>query len=80
MCDSCEVVRINGVLCHEAGCPDAWRDRTRECDVCGCDFLPEGQSHWQCPDCRESPEDEHDPDYGGAFDGHSVSSDADPGL
>jgi hypothetical protein len=26
-CDGCTPSVINGVLCHEAGCPEAWRDR-----------------------------------------------------
>lgn len=26
MCDSCEVLTINGVYCHELGCPEAWKD------------------------------------------------------
>ena len=39
----------------------------------------------ECSDCAEwmdSPfaEDFHEPDYGGAFDGHTVYSDADPCL
>ena len=35
MCQSCEVLNINGVNCHEIGCPDAWKDYTRECKECG---------------------------------------------
>jgi hypothetical protein len=39
----------------------------------------------ECDDCAEwfnstSGEDFHEPDYGGAFDGFTVTSDADPGL
>jgi len=40
-CDSCEVLTINGVACHELGCPDRHLDpATREprkvaCDWCG---------------------------------------------
>ena len=26
MCQQCETVHINGVKCHEQGCPDAWMD------------------------------------------------------
>ena len=40
MCDSCEAAMINGVLCHETGCPDAWKDETRECEWCGKKFKP----------------------------------------
>ena len=25
-CDGCSPATVNGVLCHETGCPDAWRD------------------------------------------------------
>ena len=47
MCNSCEVMRINGVLCHEIGCPDAWKDYTKECKWCGQDFQPESE-HQEC--------------------------------
>ena len=40
-CDQCELLVINGVVCHETGCPNAWRDTTRTCYACGCDFVPE---------------------------------------
>ena len=39
-CDSCNVLYINGVKCHEHGCPDAWMDEARECKWCGCEFRP----------------------------------------
>jgi len=29
-CDGCSPSMINGVLCHETGCPDAWRDKDIE--------------------------------------------------
>jgi len=41
MCKSCEVLYINGVKCHETGCPDAWKDYERECLWCGQKFKPE---------------------------------------
>ncbi|KKL95470.1 hypothetical protein LCGC14_1854320, partial [marine sediment metagenome] len=41
MCSSCEAVMINGVHCHEFGCPDAWREKKRECPWCGQEFIPE---------------------------------------
>ena len=31
-CDGCAIININGVLCHERGCPDAWRDKEPEED------------------------------------------------
>ncbi len=45
MCQSCEVLYINGVKCHEIGCLAAWMDYTRDCRWCGCEFQPE--SRWQ---------------------------------
>jgi len=42
-CDQCEAAMINGVFCHERGCPNAgsrWAAgewvRQRECRECGC--------------------------------------------
>ena len=40
MCNSCEALTINGVYCHEHGCPDAWKDETRKCEWCGQDYKP----------------------------------------
>lgn len=53
MCDSCQAMRINGVLCHEQGCPDAWRGKPAPCFECGCDFIPESAPtrYSVCPDC-----------------------------
>ena len=48
MCKSCEQLRINGVVTHEIGCPDAWRDYTRECNWCGQPFKPEEQYQKCC--------------------------------
>jgi len=43
-CDSCQLARINGVICHEHGCPNmcsTWDGerwvRVRACFECGCD-------------------------------------------
>ena len=47
-CDSCEVLSINGVVCHERGCPDAWKSRPRECKECGRSFIPEELDEWFC--------------------------------
>lgn len=52
-CNSCNPVRIDGVFCHETGCPDAWRDYERECFECGCEFLREDKFQQTCSDCRE---------------------------
>lgn len=52
-CDGCSPSMINGVLCHEHGCPDAWRDHTAECFECGCDFLPRERGQRICDDCAD---------------------------
>lgn len=54
MCKSCETLVINGVLCHEIGCPDAWMNEIRECDWCGREFKPEDRYQKFCSEeCRE---------------------------
>lgn len=54
-CDRCQVLRIQGVRCHEAGCPAAFRDEQRECDWCGAEFQPESARQKCCSeDCWES--------------------------
>lgn len=50
MCLSCEALYINGALCHELGCPDAWQDQTRECKECGCEFIAEDRHQAFCSD------------------------------
>ena len=50
MCNSCEALTINGVYCHEIGCPDAWQDEIRECLECGQDFKPETRYQTCCDD------------------------------
>jgi hypothetical protein len=47
MCSSCEVLNINGVNCHETGCPEAWKDETRKCKWCDTPFKPE-ERHQVC--------------------------------
>jgi hypothetical protein len=42
---------INGLLCHETGCPDAWRDHDKKCFDCGCDFIPSFRDSAKCYDC-----------------------------
>jgi len=53
MCDQCQALMINGVLCHEQGCPIAWKDYNRECYECGCDFRPTERDQQVCLDCIE---------------------------
>ncbi len=68
-CQSCNAVAINGVNCHETGCPDAWMDAKRKCRECGCDFAPEARHLPTCPDCindaelRETPTGDLDEDF-----------------
>ena len=48
MCEQCEALIINGILCHEHGCPDAWKDYKRECTWCGQEFMPEYKDQTHC--------------------------------
>lgn len=51
----CEKLRINGVLTHEIGCPEAWRDYSLECKWCGQRFNPESRDQRFCDEsCAES--------------------------
>ena len=50
-CSQCQVLIINGVRCHETGCPLAWKDYTRECFECGCYFKPEERFQRICNEC-----------------------------
>ena len=62
-CQSCEMLSINGVPCHETGCPDAWIGQPTRCFECGCDFVPE-ESPFRgmiCPDCANPEPFEPEP-------------------
>lgn len=61
MCESCEALTVNGVLCHEVGCPDAWMGEVRTCFECGCDFRAEERYQRCCWDClrAEDHADDH---------------------
>lgn len=50
MCKSCEILYINGVKCHEIGCPEAWKDEIRTCKWCGSEFKPQDQNDHFCDD------------------------------
>lgn len=50
-CQSCEMLSINGLPCHETGCPDKWTTETLECRWCGQDFKPEDRSQKDCSPC-----------------------------
>jgi hypothetical protein len=50
-CDQCEALVINGVFCHETGCPN-----TRKVKVDGEWVEPEDEEDWEWVE----PEDEED--------------------
>jgi len=47
-CDGCYLAMVNGVPCHEQGCPEAWRDSVRTCCWCGQEFSPSDESQVCC--------------------------------
>lgn len=54
-CTSCQMLSINGLACHETGCPDTWMDELRECRNCGTDFTPSERYQACCDDdCTHS--------------------------
>lgn len=53
-CDQCNVVTINGVLCHETGCPNAWKSERRSCAECGTDFFPFTRFQTVCNTCLDN--------------------------
>lgn len=54
MCNSCEMVMINGVACHESGCPESWKDEWKGCKECGTSFQPESKNQDCCSeDCSK---------------------------
>jgi hypothetical protein len=55
ICDSCQIVAVNGVACHEQGCTEAWKDELRECRWCDNTFKPLSQEQKCCDDsCHEA--------------------------
>ena len=54
-CDGCSPSTINGLLYHESGCPDLWRDHTRKCKWCGGRFRPAERGQVFCEgSCAEA--------------------------
>jgi hypothetical protein len=53
-CDQCNMVRINGIPCHEQGCPN--QEHKCKCDICGYDFNSKNKYTRICPDCKDSEE------------------------
>ena len=65
-CDSCQMLGINGLACHETGCPDAWKDYEKDCFECGCAFRPTERYQAVCLDCikdREVTDRDEDETY-----------------
>jgi len=55
LCDQCDALVINGVLCHEFECPNAWRGAVRQCAWCGQEFKPENKFQKCCSiECAEA--------------------------
>jgi hypothetical protein len=52
-CDDCAIAVINGVVCHEHGCPSAWKGKPIKCFECGCAFVPSTKNAVVCVDCAE---------------------------
>lgn len=48
LCPSCDANIINGVKCHEHGCPDSWKDTEIECVWCGTLFKPDQKGQNVC--------------------------------
>jgi hypothetical protein len=60
-CPDCEIMSINGHVCHEAGCPSSWIDPCmgegyeQECKWCGSLFVPKDKDQAFCDEsCAES--------------------------
>ena len=52
-CDGCSPSSVNGILCHEQGCPDRWRDIPKECTECGAEFYTNSRHQRMCSVCME---------------------------
>lgn len=59
-CDGCSPSMINGLLCHEQGCREAWRDTPTVCSECGCYFFSAERYQATCPDCVRNHEEEEE--------------------
>ena len=54
-CNSCDAIMIQGVFCHETGCPDSWKGKEKECKWCGGKFMPEEKyQKFCCEDCADN--------------------------
>ena len=49
MCNQCEAVTINGIYCHEHGCPNA----LAICSRCKEEFIPQYNGDHICRECHD---------------------------
>ena len=47
-CDGCNPSIIGGILAHELGCSESWRDYLRSCRWCGHIFYPTEREQFFC--------------------------------
>jgi hypothetical protein len=47
-CDGCNVVVINGTVCHEEDCPNSDNDSLRGCIECGQQFITKSLGQIVC--------------------------------
>lgn len=52
-CHNCNTAYINGVLCHEHGCPTAFRV-PMNCKDCDTKFMPATKWQKYCQDCIDA--------------------------
>lgn len=74
-----DYVRDVSVTSQEIAAAPAWRRELTRADVEAFTAKPAPALRRHRPNLRP-PDEQPDPDYGGAFDGFRVTSDADPGL
>ena len=55
-CSQCQAIAINGVACHEHGCPN----QTHECEECDAQISKRNRI---CESCANPPYDEQDEEY-----------------
>ena len=60
-CNQCDSLAINGILCHETGCPNSHIDLSTgelhqvSCEWCGTEFTPDEKGQqFCCEECAES--------------------------
>jgi len=71
-CDQCEALMINGVFCHETGCPNRdkvydklnreWR-AVKQCPECGCTLWADDERGCCYSEASELDADEYDAEW-----------------